>query len=103
MHSVRCGHRLQWRGGVSVPYRLPGALSPDLRHLRVLRLCRIPVCPRCHLGKWCLFVLLNASSQGKAGFQIYFGGYFISIILRCIFSSFNNMKNTIPLSQNVTT
>ncbi|WWD22235.1 hypothetical protein CI109_106726 [Kwoniella shandongensis] len=36
------------------------------------------------------------------GVQLYFEGQFISIMLRCIFPSWETMKNTIPESQGIT-
>ncbi|KAL7421102.1 hypothetical protein Q5752_003986 [Cryptotrichosporon argae] len=37
------------------------------------------------------------------GVQLYFEGVFIAIMLSCIFPSFKNMDNTIPVSQGIST
>lgn len=34
--------------------------------------------------------------------QLYFTGQFISIVLRCIFSGWSKIPNTIPVSQGIT-
>lgn len=51
------------------------------------------------------FVVLLRSILGIVwgGVQMYFEGQFISICLRCIFSSWEGVPNTIPASQYITT